>query len=589
MFDNLLIEKTFENRGYSRVYMSRIVNYEHGELQRTQTFIERLYAAYRNREKVVILSDFDMDGISAGTLGYAGMAELGLDVALFLPNPKEGYGFNAATIDRLLSEYPDAKLIVTCDVGITSFDGVRAAKAAGIDVLLTDHHEPDEDKVRPGVPRLPSDTYCIVDPKCEDSLLGYKHSDICGAFVLYQLLESYAKRYCNRHMQEQIHRLRAFAGIGTISDSMPLLYENRKLVLDAISIAKLVYASGSDYVVKSMFGCEVYRRAFLGLHLVMKAFAEAGTIKDQSDITAELFAFYVAPMFNSVKRVGQAGDMAHAFGVFFGTDPEASISYLMNLNTERKTLVAQHYDSLLHSTQPYAPYIYVSDAPVGILGLLAQKLMDANDCTCCVVTDDKGDGSYHGSGRSLPWYPMRKRAIQKGFYVAGHNYAFGVGLSNNRELRRLYEFMSSDVESVRKTVDMSQYEWKPDFVIAHDGSGDTVIDIPLFVDYIHEIKAFEPFGSGFPSPSILLRFNAADGEWNLMGKLKQHLSVTLAYGFKVILFNQADLFELAGTNETVSVSGHLAINTYKDVQTVQFIGDAISCGRNAVYSGTAED
>ena len=266
MLDNMLVERRFANRGYPADYLTKISNPEHKVLANTDVFVNRLHELHESQDLVVVLSDFDMDGISAGTEGFAGLSELGFNVALFLPNPKEGYGFSPETIMKLWQQYPKVKAIITCDVGITCFEGVETAKNLGIDVLLTDHHSMDDSG------KLPDGAYCIVNPKCEDAETGYVHSDICGAYVLYQLLESYAIKYCSRQVVEQIRRLRVFAGLGTVSDGMPLLYENRQLVMDAISIAKLVYAFGSDFVVNHMFGSDIYPRAFRGLHLVLPSF-----------------------------------------------------------------------------------------------------------------------------------------------------------------------------------------------------------------------------------------------------------------------------------------------------------------------------
>ena len=578
MFDNMLLELTFKNRGYPDDYLTRISNARHRVLANTDIFVERLHQLHDSGDLTVILSDFDMDGISAGTLGYAGLAELGFNVSLYLVDPTSGYGFSSDTIRDIYAKYGGrVRTIITCDVGITCNEAIDTARELGIEVLLTDHHEPDSKKALPNA-------YCVIDPKCENTVTGYEHPDICGAYVLYQLIESYATKYYDRMTVEQIKRLQVFAGMGTISDGMPLLYENRRLVQDAMSIAKLIFASGSDFVVNYMSGCDQYRRAFRGLYLLLKAFVDAGKLKSVDDITSEFFAFYVAPTFNSVKRIGKSSDMEHAFGVFFGPDPEGSVAYLMNLNTERKAVVSEYFKKMQGSVQPYAPYVYLSDASGGILGLLAQKQMELTGLPCLVITSDKGDGSWHGSGRAPGWYAFRSRALEQGFYVAGHEGAFGAGFKNNKELRRFYEFVRQDVEMVRQTVDLKPYELRPDFIIDHSGAGDTVIDIVLFMDYIDEMSRLGPFGAGFPAPQVLLRFNAEDAEWITRGAMKQHAFATLAYGFEVALFNQAHLVEdmrAENPEQTFCVLGHLAMNRYhsdrtdSDIETMQFVGDII--------------
>lgn len=572
MFDNLLFELTCKSRGYSPEFLRDIEDASHKVLANTDRFVERLRMHYENGDKVVILCDFDMDGISAGTLGYAGLAEMGFNSALFIPDPTEGYGFDEKTILRLWDTYPDVKAIVTCDVGITCFDGLKAAHGLGIDVLLTDHHTHSE------VNGLPSDyVSCIVDPMVEDPETGYEHPKICGAYVLYQLLESYAHQYCTRSVCEQIHRLRVFAGMGTISDSMPLLYENRALVKDALDIAKLIYANGSDYVVNNMFGCEVYRRAFQGLYLILKGLEAAGKLKDAGSITSLFFAYYVSPMFNSVKRIGTPEDMVKAFSVFFGANPEDCVAHLISLNAKRKEVVADYYEKIQNANNLYAPYLYFSDAEAGILGLLAQKLSDDNEGRpCVVVRQDDGATSYHGSGRSPGWYLLKGRAEAAGFYVAGHNEAFGAGFKDLNDAVAYYNFVKADYEAALQNVDVDTMKITPDFVIAHDGTGDTVIDIVTFADYINEVERFGPFGAGMPEPQVLVKFKPSDGEWEVMGSMKQHLRITLDYGFRLILFNQAPIMEDMQAQDVCYVLGSLSMNVFRTMTSVQFIGNFVS-------------
>lgn len=566
---NMLVERTFINRGYTKEFLNKISNPDHGVLANTDKLIDRLHYYYVTQQRVVVLPDYDMDGICSGCIGLAGLADMGFIVGLYRPEPQDGYGFNENTINAIRVMYPDVRAILTCDTGITCHDGVDRANAMGIEMFITDHHKPDKEG-------LPSASV-IVDPMCEDpDNGGYAHQQICGAYVLYQVLNAYAVKYRSRHEVEQIRRLRVFAGIGTISDLMPLHYENRQLVIDAMKIAKLVYGSGSEFVLGYINGDLRYRCLFRGLYLVLKAFERTKKIKTASDINAVFFSFYVAPMFNSVKRVGMRGDMEKAFGVFFGATPESDVDYLMSLNEQRKVIVSDYFDRMSQVPQPYAPYVYISDAPGGVLGLLAQRQMGVTGNPCCVVTNvDRDDGSFHGSGRSKAWYPLLTRGRDAGFYIAGHEGAFGIGFKNVTEMRKFFGFITKDYYDVVSNTDMTVFEERPDFVIAHDGSGDTVIDIVTFLDYIEEMKHWEPFGVGFPQPRILLKFNAADGEWGFVGSTNQHVYVTLQYGFKVMLFNQADAIRFANTNTELCVMGSLSLNEWQGTRTVQFTGDLV--------------
>ena len=561
---NRLIEKMFENRGYSRDFVREINDFSHDDLKDVDALCSRLKEIHDTGVQIVILPDFDMDGIMAGVVGFAGMAELGFNVALFMPDPDEGYGFTPDTIMRLLEQYPNVNTILTCDVGITCYAGINTAKLCGVDVLVTDHHNVQSDfkkKMKASV---------VVDPMREDDT--YAHPGICGAYVLYQCLQHYVNTYCTPFEQEQIRRLRVFAGIGTVSDSMPLRYENRQLVRDAVAVCRLVYGDGSPWFVNAMLGHDVYRRAFYGLLVALSMFADIGKISKPSDITEEFFGYYLAPTFNSVKRM--SGDMQIAFGVFFGTNPADSMSELMALNDQRKILVNEHLEKIQATKQQFEPYVYITDAPSGILGLIATKLM-ADDGLPKVVLRKKDDGNgYTGSGRSPAWYLFASRAIEEGFFIAGHENAFGIGITDMREMKNLATFLSKDVQEVYDVTDMSQYELlTPDFVISTDGSGDTGIDITLFVEYLSELETLRPFGAGFEPPVVRLEFMAHEGKWDVLGSTKQHLKIKLPYGFEVLCWNQANKLSYGDSGERIVVTGALGKNEYRGRTTINFTGD----------------
>lgn len=572
MFENRLVAKMFETRGWTEDYVREIDRDGHESLMNADKLVDALDCARTSGFEITLLCDFDMDGIMSGVIGFAGLAELGFHVNLYIPDPEQGYGFKTRTIGDLMLQYPNTDVILTSDTGIGCHEGVDAANAYHVDIYITDHHEP---------PERPVNARIIVDPMQPGET--YAHPGICGAYVLYQVIKAYADKYSGRETQEQIRRLRVFAGIGTISDSMPLQYENRQLVRDAVSICRMVYANNDPYLVENIYGCPQYQAAFRGLFSVLRLFAGNGKISDPDDIDSEFIGFYLAPMFNSVKRVGRPGDMARAYGVFFGANPDEAAAYLYNLNNERKQIVSEAYARLVDcdpSEQPYAPYIYISDARLGVLGLLAQKLVTETQHPCCVIRSE--NGRIRGSGRSPEWYPFKSRATAAfdprtaEFHIAGHQVAFGVGFDSWRGVTRLAEFLESDESTVRSSVDARAMRYVPDFTIAHDGTGDTVIDVMLFAEFLEEIKKLEPFGSGFRRPDILLKFHPGDGEWLPMGKQRQHLKIRLPRGFDVVLFNQGGYINCRYDCDTWYVRGELGVNEYKGVQTVQFLGDFIS-------------
>lgn len=561
-----LLEKLFENRRYTDSFLSSFDSYDsYEQMLDADAFCMSLHRIHEDpsRPLIVFYPDFDMDGIMSGVVGFAGLAELGFNVVLYVPEPSDGYGFDGALIDKVKALYPDAKVLITADTGITCMEGVARAKELGMEVLVTDHHKPSA--------VLPS-ADVVVDPMRTEDL--YSMPYVCGANVIYMLLQQYAETYCGNETRSQIKRLRAFAGIGTISDSMPLLYSNRELVRNAVSICRLVYADGQKYVVDNMPGCEVYRSAFYGLWTVFDSFHEAGKVSTKDSIDEDFFGFYLAPMFNSVKRL--SGDMTKAFGVFFGQEKQDCVEYLYSLNEKRKATVNEYLAKMQKTPSAMAPYVYVTDAPAGVAGLLATHLMDITKGPCLVVIEQP-DGSFSGSGRSPAWYPFLTRKDECGLpcLAAGHEGAFGVKFVDRASLDAYYDMVQQDLQEQLKDVDVEEFKFRPDFIIDTTGEGDVGIDIVAFLEFMDEVSRYKPFGVAFEAPHILLRFRPDEAQWQVIGSMKQHLKMILPYGFEVISWNAADRVNRKDQPGMVCVQGNLSVNHFRGADTVQFIGDIV--------------
>lgn len=522
------------------------------------------YELYRRKpyDHITILPDFDMDGIMSGVLGFAGLAELGFHVSLFFPNPSDGYGFGKETIDRLLLEHPQTTVILTCDTGITCHEGVRYAKSRGITVFVTDHHlqvQKDLDEIQADItvnPMQVSETYPF--PR------------ICGAFVLWKVLDEYARKFGTSEDVEKIRTLRLFAGIGTVSDAMPLLSENRILVKDAISIARLLWESGSPSPMLQSLADEtsvtpVYKKAFQGFRYACDEFSSQQKLKKLQDLNEDFFGFYLAPTFNSVKRLDL--NTVSAFSVFFDPNDLAqrnAMNYLYKKNEERKQIVDDEFQRILSSTQPFAPYIYQSEASQGLVGLLAQKLRDKNDAPVVVLSTDTKGGHLHGSGRAPEWYPAVSRvgATCSAFAkFRGHEQAFGAEIKSDADLSALYDFLTKDVPPIRDAYSLTEKDAeKFDYLVStQDQSADSDIDIPTFMEFLEGLETFAPFGKGFEKPVGKLTFDYYEAEWKRFGSNQQHLKAILPKGLEVLLWNYGSLQSKLEAGRDVQVDGGLEI------------------------------
>ena len=616
---NRLIETMWKNRGYTDEFFQKIMSCNHSLPEHIDEMCAHLKRHHDAQNRVTLLTDFDMDGIMSGVVGYAGLAELGFNVALYLPST-EAYGFGKKDIQHLLSDeqYPDTKAIVTADVGITAFDGVTYAMNHAVEMLVTDHHHP---MISNGQVNEPNASV-IVDPVCdvlrqtlnsvkvdsvgsaeannaEEEVYDFEESGryfdgICGAHVLYLVLHRYAELYCDTFMVTQIERLRVFAGFGTVSDSMPVWYENRPLIKDAIGICRLIYDNGEPEVVNMLPGCEIYRRAFAGLFVAMKAFCEAGKITDSESIDEQFFGYYLAPAFNSVKRMGKTIDSAYS--VFFGGPEEATeaMKYILELTEERKALVNDTMEAMLapDAYQPFAPYIYITNVIPGVCGLLAQRILSQTGEPAFVVCPRKDkDGNiidgFVGSGRCPSWFPFleivstwrEQKLGHGGIHPAGHEVAFGVTFDSYLDCEFVKEYLPTEIKiRKQKAIDSGlALEAKPDFRISTiDPEADTDIDVELFEDFLMELDTYRPFGASFPEPDIELEFNPRDTIWTYLGKEKSHIKAVLPHGLVLICFHQADYFpgEIKKDlmPDLISIRGKLNLNEWNGYRTVQFMG-----------------
>lgn len=540
-------------RGWTPGFLDGIEDGSHGELVGTEDSIKLLHEAHEARARVCVLPDFDCDGVMSGTLGYVALSELGFDVGLFIPSPKRGYEVTLGDVDRLMSENPGCSLVITCDVGISARDAVSALRSRGVSVVVTDHHKEDADTVPSGC--------AIVDPARD--IDPYAHPAICGAYVLWQVMRSYAAAFEPAKVAA-IDELRVFAAIGTVSDMMPMLYENRVLVKDGLRTLGAVMDDPSCS--RWARGTAPFVEAFGGLRRLLDRLRSDGKMRD--GITEDLIGYYMAPMINSIKRVD--GDMFDAFGTFLSPDHDGCIDALVLDNERRKSLVADAMALVDGTDQPLAPFVYVVDAPKGTLGLIATRLRNRSGLPCCVL-----DRSLSGSGRSPDWYPFLTRVRPTGVFCAGHEGAFGLGVGSMANAGRLRDHLAADTALVMSRMP-ERTSVSYDLLVGPASLGcDVAASGSGLLPVIADIEAMRPYGRGFEAPVIGLAFPYGDASWRRIGSDGQHLKATLPGGFDALFWNQADTF-LAGTPDIVGAYGSLSVNSFRGSDAAQFMGDIVS-------------
>lgn len=496
--------------------------------------------------KVLVVPDFDCDGIMSGTVLVAGLSELGFDVDVMTQDTSLGYALTRDFADLAMSRHPTAQLVITCDRGIND-EGIEEFVRCKRHVIVTDHHVEDGD-------RVPADV--IVDPCAIDST--YPNRSICGAHVAWQLLDRYAHLYCNRQAVAQMSRLRLFAACGTMSDGMLLVHENRQLVRDGVGMLRYLASEGaSPYTGLS----KAYSAAFAGMSALMREIA--GNHRGLS-IDEQTFSFYVAPTLNTIKRLKRS--TSEAYDLLFGDDQAETASRLVYANDERRRLVRTTEHDVLSADQPYAPIAYISPKAGigGIAGLVATDLMGASGRPTLVL--ERSGDSYHGSGRSPDEVDARSIVITAGGDAAGHEQAFGCTIPVGA-IGDVVAALGRASAGIRRPDPFANVD-------AFVGR-DVDYDEGLLRDFVDDLETMRPFGHGFEGARIAVRIRSGWPVSTLSNG--RHLKCQTPFGIDAIAWNQGGLADAIADNGGAIV-GSIGINRWNGHESVQVTGDAVANG-----------
>lgn len=582
-----------QRRGWTDQYIKSINSATTQPLQHMDQMVACLAAIHDQGMEITVMPDFDMDGITSGMVGYAGLAELGFRVNLYIPDFRRGHDLTPGAVEELFQRFPQTQAVITCDAGINSHEGIQAIRDRGVVALVTDHHK----ELEPG-----SNAHVAVDPARITET--YPNPGICGAVVFYKVIEAYTRAHQPEKLYD-VRLLKLFAGVGTVSDVMPLRYENRQMVRDSIAIAKMLYLDIPEamtyryaYRVDETILLKIlaldgnhdprYVAAFEGFALVLEAFHKDKKLTSSDDITELFYGFYLAPAFNSIRRV--EGSMEDAFGAFLGSDRKVKAQHIANVletNNRRKTMTETYTEQLLHQDQPLAPYVYLTDAPAGMLGLLANKIMRANGLPVVVANPGATPSSVHGgSARSPHWYPVISTLTPEGFQAIGHENACGVRASSAAELSRLAEVMhDTATEIYQRLEEAGQVEAaEPDLVLTHNENGDgSYNDAEALRQLVEDVKAFQPYGHNFEAPVIEMRIDIGECEISTMGATNSHLRMTTANNVKIIWWSAGEKLEaLREVQQRKNLQQRLlcatvtvSINVFRGNTAVQAIIDTV--------------
>lgn len=432
--------------------------------------------AIRDQQRLLIIADYDADGATACAVGVRGLRLLGAQVDFIVPNRLEhGYGLSPAIVELAAERVPD--MLVTVDNGIAAVEGVAAANALGIPVLVTDHHLPGD--------ALP-DAACIVNPNQPDC--GFASKNLAGVgvmfYVLLALRAELRQRGAYRDKAEpDLRTLLDLVALGTVADVVKLDVNNRTLVESGLARMRAGKASP-------------------GINALFRA---AG--RDPRRATVTDLGFMLGPRLNAAGRID---DMALGIECLLADEPAIAqelAQQLDSLNRTRRDVESDMLDEALAILASFNPgdshslTAYQPDWHIGVIGILASRLKDKFHRPT-VVFAQSDTGELKGSGRSIPGLHLRdaldlidKRHSGLINQFGGHAMAAGLSIPAGRHS----EFALAFETVVRELIDPADLEG----VIETDGELDAADhSYALAEQFEHAI-----WGQGFAAPSFCATFD----------------------------------------------------------------------------------
>lgn len=495
---------------------------EGASLQGTEPAVDRMLAARQKGETLVIFGDYDADGVTATAILLDVLQGLGWKATHYIPNRfHEGYGLSEAALREVAAS--QATLVVTVDCGIRSLSEVAWAQAHGLDMIVTDHHQPGDE--------LPP-ARAVINPRRRDET--YPFRDLAGSGVAYKL----AQAVCLALGQPAPDHALDLVALGTIADLAPLVEENRDLV--ALGLRR------------------TNQKARPGI----AALAAASGLRPGA-VTASTIGFALGPRLNAAGRLSSA-DLALALlraRTLGEAEPHART--LDDLNRERQRLTQQTLEAArkMILEQGALPAVLMASSPEfpeGVVGLAAARLVEEFHRPAIVAT--VGETVVRGSARSIPEFPITEALDTcRSFLLryGGHATAAGFAI----EKARWGPFSEALQERARTAFGgaMPVPVLEVDAVAAPDD---------LREDLMGFLERLEPCGNGNPRPLFLLR--AAEVlRSRRVGAEGRHLKLTVRSGRRIwdaIAFRQT---EDVGVGRRLDLVFHLERNEYMGIPTLQ--------------------
>jgi single-stranded-DNA-specific exonuclease len=544
---SLLLSRLLVNRGLTdsevaKAFLAPDLSQLHDPFQfrDMKRAIERIVQAVQSQEQILVYGDYDVDGITSISVIIRVLGKL-LPGKLLYYIPKrleEGYGLHLTSLEKALAK--GVRLIITVDCGISAVEEAAYLKNQGIDIIITDHHEPP--------PQLP-DAYAIINPKMAGS--GYPFGQLAGVGVTFKLLQGLVAYF--PELQEKLLENLDLVALGTVADIVPLLGENRILV--KYGLARLAKTQ----------------------NVGLQALLQTAGLKDR-EINAGHISFILAPRINAA---GRMGNPSYGVKLFTTTDPLNASDLAKELDKEnqaRQEVENQVLQDALAQIQ-LNPGLLEENALVlagenwhlGVIGIVASKLVELYNKPVILIGMDGDEG--RGSGRSISGFNLFEAIEASSSYLikfGGHEFAAGITVSRENIAPFTKAFL--EISKARLTKD----DLIPFLKI------ESLVDPNhITLDLTRELSRLAPCGPANPTPVLGCKaLNLV--EYRNVGENGKHIKIKVAKSdsiFEGIGFNMGSVqAELASTRE-VDLAFSLEENHWNGSSQIQLnIKDIITRG-----------
>lgn len=492
--------------------------------------------------RICIYGDYDADGVTSVALLLSVFNKLSDAVCYYIPSRfREGYGLNKRAIEEIAQK--GASVIITVDCGSTAIEEINYAKELGLDIIITDHHNPCEEA-------LPN---CLfINPKRKDSIYPFRDLSGCGvAFKLAQSIQRLLeKRGDQRFTRLDLNSLLDLVAISTVADIVPLTDENRTLV-----------KYGLD---------RINRHERPGLKALLKVLDI-----DDKRVDAEHIGYLLAPNINAMGRMQSADAGAELL-----CDDGKSTAVLMELaqsmllNNKNRKEEQDKTRSLCESiiaegnSGELFPVIYAKGAHEGVAGIVAGNLKEALYRPVFIVTPTE-NGIVKGTGRSITGLNMHEMLSEvSGLFEQYGGHAGACGFSMKKENLNL--FREKMQTAVKERVDR-----EPSLFEEHIYIAKTLSPHETTIEFAKLLQLLEPYGESNPKPMFCVE-NVRISSLFFMGKENQHLRFLAEGGDGIslpcVLFRRAKEFaDLMENGTIVDVVGELTVNEFNHSEKIQML------------------